>query len=551
MSHKFPRLIIHDLLAEKPRFTLHERHTEIERIYGIVQRHKHNNVLLTGPAGVGKTAVLQHFMHTLPPLAVPYIQLDTPQLLSILHYATSKEACIEYINEAFSSLPECVVIIDQAEKIWAEFSSTWESERFLKPFIDDSSRRIVMAMDSEYITQYADLLKITSSAFERIALSEINEATCRTIAFDHAPRLSAQYIVQMTREAVGAVVEYAQQFSSNFAQPEHTLRFFEEVCAAATHKKGTVERDDVQHTFSQRVGLPTVQTKKEQNSLETLTERLEKRVHAQDHAVAAVSETIQSAWLGLKDPTKPMGSFLFLGPSGVGKTELAKAIAEQAYGHEKSVLRLDMSEFAETHTAQRLLGAPPGYVGYEAGGQLTDFVRQKPFSLILLDEIEKAHPSLFDIFLQVLDDGRLTDGHGRTVDFTKTIIIATSNIGTKYIVEEATHGYDVTQPSWRDRHLLPLLLQHFRPEFINRFSGTVVFKPFSVEDLVAIARLEIKKFEERFKDRHLQISVSNEWLHKNIMQLNNPLFGARPVKRFIEETCERSLRQELLSNVPV
>lgn len=552
MAHKFPRLIVQDLLASQPSFKLHDRSIEVERMFSVLQRKQHHNILVTGQRGSGKSALLEQFMSESVPLKVPYLKLDTHQLTSLLHSAAHIEAVLEYLSEAFATLPSSVVILDNAEKVLSELESSWEAEQLFKTFSNSSKARIVLAIASEHLAELQEIMPALQTSFETIVVPEVSKETCRKIVFDHAARLSAVYNVKMTREAVGAVMEYANQFTSTYAQPEHVLRFFEEVCAgvASRHKK-VLEHHDVRSLFSQRVGLPVVESTAKRNQLNSLTERLRKRVHGQDHAVSAVSKTISAAWLGLKSPTKPMGSFLFLGPSGVGKTELAKAVAHEAYGDERAVLRLDMSEFAEPHTAQRLLGAPPGYVGYEAGGQLTDFVRQKPFSLVLLDEIEKAHLSLFDIFLQVLDDGRLTDGQGRTVDFTKTIIIATSNIGAIHIVEQAVQGSDVTDADWQQRQMLPLLLQRFRPEFINRFSGVVVFKPFSTADLISIARLEIKKFEERFKDRNISIAVSDEWLQQVVTKVSNPLFGARPLKRFIEEACEQMMMQELLNKTPV
>jgi ATP-dependent Clp protease ATP-binding subunit ClpB len=248
--------------------------------------------------------------------------------------------------------------------------------------------------------------------------------------------------------------------------------------------------------------------------------------------------------MGLRNPHKPLGSFLFLGPSGVGKTELAKLLATKVYGSERHFTRIDMSEFTEQHTVQRLIGAPPGYVGFEAGGQLTNTVKHQPYSLILLDEIEKANPRIFDIFLQVFDDGRLSDGQGQVVDFTNTIVIATSNIGINEIVQAYTNNEP--EGDFSEKALLPILQEHFRTEFLNRFDAIIVFNPLSTEDLLKVAYLEIKKIEARTVEHGIKFNIEPQVLKKRIEQLIDLRMGARPVKRFIEQTCESLIASKLL-----
>ncbi len=264
----------------------------------------------------------------------------------------------------------------------------------------------------------------------------------------------------------------------------------------------------------------------------------------QDEAIRAVADAIRRARAGLKDPNRPIGSFMFLGPTGVGKTELAKALAENLFDTEEAMIRIDMSEYMEKHTVARLIGAPPGYVGYEEGGQLTEAVRRKPYSVILFDEIEKAHPDVFNILLQILDDGRLTDAHGRTVDFRNTIIIMTSNLGSHLILEGIKEHlpYEAIQ-----EQVFTVLQQNFRPEFLNRLDEIVVFKPLTKEEIVRIVDLMVARVAERLAERKIQLTLTQEakaWLADRGY---DPVFGARPLRRVIQKELETPLSKKILA----
>jgi ATP-dependent Clp protease ATP-binding subunit ClpA len=230
----------------------------------------------------------------------------------------------------------------------------------------------------------------------------------------------------------------------------------------------------------------------------------------------------------------------------VGKTELAKTLAQVVYGSERSFTRIDMSEFGEAHTVQRLLGAPPGYIGFESGGQLTNAVQERPYSLILLDEIEKANAKIFNIFLQVFDDGRLTDGRGQTAQFTNSILIATSNLGVAEIMDGFEDGQNLNSLEFISEKLMPVLLQRFNPEFLNRFDAIIVFEPLGTEELLKIAQLEIKKIEQRVAEHDIHFDISPEILRTKIIEVADPRMGARPIKRFVEQTCERLIAMKLL-----
>jgi len=265
-------------------------------------------------------------------------------------------------------------------------------------------------------------------------------------------------------------------------------------------------------------------------------------VVGQDEAVNAVADAIRRARAGLADPNRPTGSFLFLGPTGVGKTELCKALAEFLFDSEQAMVRIDMSEFMEKHSVARLIGAPPGYVGYEEGGYLTEAVRRRPYSVILMDEIEKAHPDVFNILLQVLDDGRLTDGHGRTVDLRNTVIVMTSNLGSQRIQSLADEGYDAMKEA-----VMEVVGQHFRPEFINRVDEMVVFHPLNREQIREIAGIQLDRLRQRLESHGFGLMVSDTALDLLGEAGFDPVYGARPLKRSIQNEIENPLAQKILS----
>jgi ATP-dependent Clp protease ATP-binding subunit ClpB len=280
----------------------------------------------------------------------------------------------------------------------------------------------------------------------------------------------------------------------------------------------------------------------EKEKLLAMEGNVQRRVVGQDEAVTAVANAIRRSRAGLSDPKRPIGSFLFLGPTGVGKTELTKALANFLFDTDDAMVRLDMSEFMEKHSVARLIGAPPGYVGYEEGGYLTEAVRRRPYSVILLDEVEKAHPDVFNVLLQVLDDGRLTDGHGRTVDFRNTVIVMTSNLGSQMIQELAgEQNYETMKAS-----VMEIVSRHFRPEFINRVDDVVVFHPLGREHIRKIVDIQLGYLHQRLSDRDMKIVLSDAARDKLAEAGFDPVYGARPLKRAIQQRVENPLAQEIL-----
>jgi ATP-dependent Clp protease ATP-binding subunit ClpB len=265
-----------------------------------------------------------------------------------------------------------------------------------------------------------------------------------------------------------------------------------------------------------------------------MEERLRQRVVGQDDAIVAVSNAVRRARAGLQDPNRPIGSFIFMGPTGVGKTELARALAEFLFDDEQAMVRIDMSEFMEKHSVARLIGAPPGYVGYEEGGFLTEAVRRRPYSIVLMDEIEKAHPEVFNVLLQILDDGRLTDGHGRTVDFKNTVVIMTSNIGSQWIMDLGEKDYEEMR-----RRVMEAVKAHFKPELI-------IFHGLGLEEIKAIVEIQVKKLEQRLLEKRIQLKMTEkakEWLAKEGF---DPAYGARPLKRVIQKEIQDQLAMKIL-----
>ena len=309
----------------------------------------------------------------------------------------------------------------------------------------------------------------------------------------------------------------------------------------------SVTEDEIAKIISRWTGIPVAKlTESERNKTLHLDKILHERVVGQDEAVELVTESIIRSKAGIKDPSKPIGSFLFLGPTGVGKTELAKALAESLFDNEQNIVRIDMSEYMEKHSVARLIGAPPGYVGYEEGGQLTEAVRRKPYSVVLFDEIEKAHPDVFNILLQVLDDGRITDAKGKTVDFKNTILIMTSNIGSSYLLEGIDEDGNI-KPEAQDM-VMNDLKNHFRPEFLNRLDETIMFKPLTKANITNIIDLLVKDLNRRLADKELSVELTSAAKNYVADHGYEPMYGARPLKRYLQKSVETLAARLILSD---
>jgi ATP-dependent Clp protease ATP-binding subunit ClpB len=408
----------------------------------------------------------------------------------------------------------------------------------LKKETDEASRKRLQALEDQLSAlekEYSDLEEIWKA--EKASLqsaASIKEELERTkIELETARR--AQDLTRMSELAYGRIPELERRLAQATAAEQQ-----------AEQKKllrNKVTDEEIAEVVSKWTGIPVSKMLEgEKEKLLHMEEQLGKRVVGQSEAVSAVSDAIRRSRAGLADPNRPNGSFLFLGPTGVGKTELSKALAEFLFDTEEAMVRIDMSEFMEKHSVARLIGAPPGYVGYEEGGYLTEAVRRRPYSVLLLDEVEKAHPDVFNVLLQVLDDGRLTDGQGRTVDFRNTVIIMTSNLGSHVIQELAG---EANYPKMKQA-VMEIVQQHFRPEFINRVDDIVVFHPLGREQLRAIVDIQLGYLRRRLEDRDMELVLDEAATDRLAEAGFDPVYGARPLKRAIQVQLENPLAQRIL-----
>ncbi|HBN85794.1 MAG TPA: hypothetical protein DDZ89_18355 [Clostridiales bacterium] len=349
--------------------------------------------------------------------------------------------------------------------------------------------------------------------------------------------------------------EKAASFRDKEKALEEDLDKQKKLWAAKNSKDTKIGYEEIADVVSQWTGIPVRKLQGDESErLLHMEDILHKRVVGQEQAVEALSKAIRRSRVGLKDPQKPIGSFIFLGPTGVGKTELSKALAEAMFGDENAMIRVDMSEYMEKYSVSKLVGSPPGYVGYDEGGQLTDKVRTNPYSVLLFDEIEKAHPDVFNILLQVLDDGRITDGQGRTVDFRNTVVIMTSNVGAMQLTEDRPLGFSFQQDNDESDYkslkgkVMTELKRSFRPEFLNRVDDIIVFHHLTKEHMNEIIEIMLKNLRDRLKSRNITLKVTDEVKSYIIKKGYDKAYGARPMKRVIQNLIEDGLAEKLLLN---
>jgi len=375
-------------------------------------------------------------------------------------------------------------------------------------------------------------------------------------------RQAMERVEKTRREKEEAIKNQDFERAAQLRDREKALRQkLEELEASRRSQRGrdltVVTEDDIAEIVSSWTGIPVTKLMQEETEkLLKMEEKLHERIVGQEEAVAAVSRAVRRARAGLKDPKRPIGSFIFLGPTGVGKTELARALAEFLFGDENALIRIDMSEYSERHTVSRLVGAPPGYVGYEEGGQLTEQVRRRPYCVVLLDEIEKAHPEIFNVLLQILDDGRLTDAQGRTVDFKNTVLIMTSNVGAPQIERDApVLGFRAVTDERAEQQrayermrdlVMEELKRTFRPEFLNRIDEIIVFRPLTKEQMHAIVRILLERVRRELRGQGMEIEFTEALRELLVQEGFDPQYGARPLRRAIQRLVEDPLSDELL-----
>ena len=531
------------------------RDNELSRMARSLHRQFNNNILVRGSSGTGKSALIEGFAYQAAKKLLPgfenfsLVKLDTADTKKIFSQIGHAETN-NYLAAAFKALPaNCAVLVDDFQNLIPE-NRFYDIAQIFEPFFERADLRLIAAISESGYQLLAKENPNFFQHFEEINLKESDGAETEQIITALSPAFEKEYGIAIRPEAIKEICKLSKKINSDKKMPLRAIHMLDESLAfAKSAGSKTVGAAEVKEIFAEKTGVPSATLNNtDKDALKNLQSELSKEVIGQKNAIAAISDIVRRSRMGLRNPNRPYGSFLFLGPSGVGKTELSKVLAKMVYGSERSFTRIDMSEFTEQHTVQRLIGAPPGYVGFEAGGQLTNSIKQQPYSLILLDEIEKAHPKIFDIFLQVLEDGRLSDGQGQTVNFTNAIIIATSNLGINDIVAGAAGGANLNDPKFLQQTMMPILLKKFRIEFLNRFDAIIVFNPLTDQNLLEIALLEIKKIEQRTAEHNIKFNIDSKVLLTKIQELKDQRLGARPVKRFVEQTCENLIAMKLMNS---
>jgi ATP-dependent Clp protease ATP-binding subunit ClpC len=513
------------------------------------------HVILVGPAGVGKQSLVQSLALLIaegkgPRAAKSVVEIAEPALLANAERAV--QAGRRKASGGVLFLPNMHRFFGSV--LEAEFHKAQAGVQ--RAFLDDRAVVIGTATDVDYQARLAANTTLAEHSHV-LKVPEPGQEETVEILRVHGPHAEADYEITISDEALGVAATLAKRYLSSVMLPASALQLLHRACALlrmgaqphlafrpASTSDTQLDAEDVTLAASLMTGVPVAKLgAEERGRYAHMVEHLHKRIIGQDEAVLAVSRAVKTARVGLKDPRRPIGSFLFLGPTGVGKTELAKALAEFLFGDEDATVALDMSEYQQEHTVGRLIGAPPGYVGYESGGQLTDAVRDRPYSVVLFDEVEKAHPRVLDILLQVMEEGRLTDGQGRTASFGETVIIMTSNLGSEYLTEPVLTEVAREQ-------VMRLVKATLRPEFLNRLDEIILFHPLSPEQLRLILGLMLKKETRLLAARGVSLQVSEDARTWMLAQNEHPEWGARPLRRIIRRYLREPLADYLLAADP-
>ena len=550
------------------------RHIEIERVIQILSRRKKNTPILIGEPGVGKSAIVEGLALRIVSGEIPALEgkrivsLDIASMVAGTTYRGQFEERMKVILNELRKHPEVILFIDEIHTIIGAGNAqgSLDAANILKPAL---ARGEVQCVGATTTAEYSKSIE-KDGALERRFQKVMVQPTTTDETFAILSRLSEAYgafhHVQYTEQALHACVQLTDRYVTDRAFPDKAIDAMDEAGAykhdhtpAASAADGAetakpmpqVTEADIAYIVSQMSGVPVQRVAKaEGEQLRQMGTVLNRRVVGQETAVNAVVKAIQRSRMGLRDPRKPIGTFFFLGPTGVGKTHLAQCLAEEMFGNRDAIIRFDMSEYMEKHTVSLLVGAPPGYVAHEDGGKLTEAVRRKPYSIVLFDEIEKAHPDIFNVLLQVMDDGRLTDRQGHVVDFKNTIIILTSNVGTRQLSEFGGgigFGADNLDDKSSERTLMKALQRTFPPEFVNRLDNVIVFHSLSDETLAQILSLELRPLEQRLEAMGYKLHLKDETRQKLLEQSRDKQYGARPIKRAIQTLVEDPITDILLA----
>jgi ATP-dependent Clp protease ATP-binding subunit ClpC len=537
------------------------RDKEIEMVMQTLVRRTKCNPMLIGDAGVGKSAIVEGLAQKIIAEDVPaklkgkrIVSLDLGAMVAGSKFRGEFEERFKAVLEELkSSNGEIIAFIDEFHTIigaGGHAEGSLDASNMLKPAMARGDIHIIGATTTkEYRTIEKD------AALERrmsvVMIEEPNVENSIKMIQGLRSRYEDHHEVTVTDEAITSAVIMSNRYISDRFLPDKAIDLIDETASRMVIRNmpKSMKEENVASLISDKTGIPISRlVEDEQKKLVDMEKILTARVIGQDYAIANLSESIRRSRVGLKDPSRPIGSFIFLGPTGVGKTELVKALAEFMFNDEEFIIRIDMSEYMEAHSVSKLIGSPPGYVGYDEAGQLTESVRHKPYSVILFDEIEKAHPDVFNILLQILDDGRLTDSHGRTVSFKETVIIMTSNLGTSFADGKSDIGF--TKRNEIDKRKLSIemeLKKRFRPEFINRVDDIVIFNQLDKESLLKIIDLLVKEVAVLLQERNIGVELTDgakEWILSAGYDVS---FGARPLRRAIQKYITNNVSTKILS----
>ena len=541
------------------------RQIEIDRVIQILSRRKKNNPILIGEPGVGKSAIVEGLALRIVAKEIPaldgkrIISLDIASMVAGTTYRGQFEERIKTVIKELNDHPEIILFIDEIHTLMGAGNAqgSLDAANILKPAL---ARGEVQCIGATTINEYRTSIE-KDGALERRFQKVTVQPTSKDETYTILTRLSDTYgqfhHVQYTQEALRACVNLTDRYITDRQFPDKAIDAMDEVGACvgdrqeATGERQEITEADVARVVSQMSGVPVQRVAQaEGEQLRQMGATLSQRVIGQDEAVHKVVKAIQRSRMGLRDPRKPIGTFFLLGPTGVGKTHLAQCLAEEMFGSRNAIIRFDMSEYMEKHTVSLLVGAPPGYIAHEDGGKLTEAVRRKPYSIVLFDEIEKAHPDIFNVLLQVMDEGRLTDRQGHIVDFKNTIIILTSNVGTRQLSEFGAgigFGADNLDDKATERMLTKALQRTFPPEFVNRLDDIIVFHPLNDEALAQILWLEMRPLQARLEAMGYHLELSEETRNEILRLARDKQFGARPLKRAIQTLIEDPLTDKMLA----
>ena len=541
------------------------RQIEIDRVIQILSRRKKNNPILIGEPGVGKSAIVEGLALRIVSKEIPaldgkrIISLDIASMVAGTTYRGQFEERIKTVIKELNDHPEIILFIDEIHTLMGAGNAqgSLDAANILKPAL---ARGEVQCIGATTINEYRTSIE-KDGALERRFQKVTVQPTSKDETYTILTRLSDTYgqfhHVQYTQEALRACVNLTDRYITDRQFPDKAIDAMDEVGACvgdkqeATGERQEITEADVARVVSQMSGVPVQRVAQaEGEQLRQMGATLSQRVIGQDEAVHKVVKAIQRSRMGLRDPRKPIGTFFLLGPTGVGKTHLAQCLAEEMFGSRNAIIRFDMSEYMEKHTVSLLVGAPPGYIAHEDGGKLTEAVRRKPYSIVLFDEIEKAHPDIFNVLLQVMDEGRLTDRQGHIVDFKNTIIILTSNVGTRQLSEFGAgigFGADNLDDKATERMLTKALQRTFPPEFVNRLDDIIVFHPLNDEALAQILWLEMRPLQARLEAMGYHLELSEETRNEILRLARDKQFGARPLKRAIQTLIEDPLTDKMLA----